>query len=312
MKRTIKNTIAVIGAIAMFSTTGAMLPSAEVYGAPAQTAAVLIEANNGLNPPALREYKATANSATLSWKPVSGAIGYRVYRKVGSNWVKVKTLSGTSFTEKGLAPYSSYQYKVKAYKKKSGKTFWGKASRVQTVTTLPAAPTFKAFSATKDSIRVNWQGVKCDGYQLYMSENGGAYTKVATVKSASVGTYKIKNLKSGTKYTFKLRAYGRRADNNRVITSTFVKKAKSTVKNTDGEPAYGTVSYDNKDGIAGWVSCYVTTKWSNGNWNVNAVLSAHQEMTSEVCQIISPYVVPNRDGKYENETLKSQLWVYLG
>ena len=42
MKRTIKNTIAVIGAIAMFSTTGAMLPSAEVYGAPAQTAAVLI------------------------------------------------------------------------------------------------------------------------------------------------------------------------------------------------------------------------------------------------------------------------------
>ncbi|MCB6616475.1 hypothetical protein, partial [Ruminococcus sp. 210702-SL.1.03] len=68
MKRTIKNTIAVIGAIAMFSTTGAMLPSAEVYGAPVQTAAVLVEANNGLNPPALREYKVTANSATLSWK----------------------------------------------------------------------------------------------------------------------------------------------------------------------------------------------------------------------------------------------------
>ena len=42
MKRTIKNTIAVIGAIAMFSTTGAMLPSAEVYGAHAQTAAVFI------------------------------------------------------------------------------------------------------------------------------------------------------------------------------------------------------------------------------------------------------------------------------
>ena len=227
MKRTIKNTIAVIGAIAMFSTTGAMLPSAEVYGAPAQTAAILIEANNGLNPPALREYKVTANSATLSWKPVSGAIGYRVYRKVGSNWVKVKTLSRTSYTEKGLAPYSSYQYKVKAYKKKLGKTFWGKASRVQTVTTLPEAPKFKTFSATKDSIRVNWQCVKCDGYQLYMSENGGAYTKVATVKGASVGTYKIKNLKSGTKYTFKLRAYGRRADTNGVITSAMIKKSKS-------------------------------------------------------------------------------------
>ena len=307
MKRTIKNTIAVIGAIAMFSTTGAMLPSAEVYGAPAQTAAVLIEANNGLNPPALREYKATANSATLSWKPVSGAIGYRVYRKVGSNWVKVKTLSGTSFTEKGLAPYSSYQYKVKAYKKKSGKTFWGKASRVQSVTTLPEAPTFKAFSATKDSIRVNWQGVKCDGYQLYMSENGGAYTKVTTIKSPSTGTYKIKNLKSGTKYTFKLRAYGRRADTNGVITSTMIKKSKSTQSNNE-KPAYGTVSLDeNKVFEDGWVICSMRAVWENGFWNVSAF-----NASEEAFKYAKPYGIPKRNGKYEGEEIWTQAFVYLG
>ena len=305
MIRTIKNTIAVIGAIAMFSTTGAMLPSAEVYGAPAQTAAVLIEANNGLNPPALREYKATANSATLSWKPVSGAIGYRVYRKVGSNWVKVKTLSGTSFTEKGLAPYSSYQYKVKAYKKKSGKTFWGKASRVQSVTTLPEAPTFKAFSATKDSIRVNWQGVKCDGYQLYMSENGGAYTKVATVKGASVGTYKIKNLKSGTKYTFKLRAYGRRADTNGVITGTMIKKSKSTQSNVV-KPEYGTVTYEDMSEYPGWERCYVTATWKNGDWDILTFSS------QEVFDLAYSYVVPNRDGAYEGEIVRTGVWVYIG
>ena len=305
MKRTIKNTIAVIGAIAMFSTTGAMLPSAEVYGAPAQTAAILIEANNGLNPPALREYKVTANSATLSWKPVSGAIGYRVYRKVGSNWVKVKTLSSTSYTEKGLAPYSTYQYKVKAYKKKSGKTFWGKASRVQTVTTLPEAPKFKAFSSTKDSIRVNWQGVKCDGYQLYMSENGGAYTKVATVKGASVGTYKIKNLKSGTKYTFKLRAYGRRADTNGVITGTMVKKSKST-QSSVVNPEYGTVTYEDMKGQAGWESCYAIAEWSNGNWEITTFVS------QEIYDLARSYIIPNRDGAYEGEIVETKVWVYLG
>ena len=305
MKRTIKNTIAVIGAIAMFSTTGAMLPSAEVYGAPAQTAAVLIEANNGLNPPALREYKATANSATLSWKPVSGAIGYRVYRKVGSNWVKVKTLSGTSYTEKGLAPYSSYQYKVKAYKKKSGKTFWGKASRVQTVTTLPAAPTFKAFSATKDSIRVNWQGVKCDGYQLYMSENGGAYTKVATVKGASVGTYKIKNLKSGTKYTFKLRAYGRRADTNGVITSAMIKKSKST-QSSVVNPEYGTVTYEDMSEKDGWYSCRIIAIWKDAGWEVSAMTSG------DIFEFAYPYGIPNRDGAYYGEIVVTLVYVYLG
>ena len=305
MKRTIKNTIAVIGAIAMFSTTGAMLPSAEVYGAPAQTAAILIEANNGLNPPALCEYKVTANSATLSWKPVSGAIGYRVYRKVGSNWVKVKTLSGTSYTEKGLAPYSSYRYKVKAYKKKSGKTFWGKASRVQTATTLPEAPKFKAFSATKDSIRVNWQGVKCDGYQLYMSENGGAYTKVATVKGASAGTYKVKNLKSGTKYTFKLRAYGRRADTNGVITSAMIKKSKSTQSNVV-KPEYGTVTYEDMKGQAGWESCYAIAEWSNGNWEITTFVS------QEIYDLARSYIIPNRDGAYEGEIVETKVWVYLG
>ena len=305
MKRTIKNTIAVIGAIAMFSTTAAMLPSAEVYGAPVQTAAVLVEANNGLNPPALREYKVTANSATLSWKPVSGAIGYRVYRKVGSNWVKVKTLSGTRYTEKGLAPYSSYRYKVKAYKKKSGKTFWGKASRVQTVTTLPKAPKFKAFSSTKDAIRVNWQGVKCDGYQLYMSENGGAYTKVATVKGASVGTYKIKNLKSGTKYTFKLRAYGRRADTNGVITGTMVKKSKST-QSSVVNPEYGTVTYEDMKGQAGWVQCYAIASWEDGSWNIYTFVS------QEVYDLAYSYIVPNRDGSYEGEEVETEVWVYLG
>ena len=110
MKTTIKKLIALPAAAAIMCSTAAMLPSAEVYGAPVQTAAVLVEANNGLNPPALREYKVTANSATISWKPVSGAIGYRIYRKVGSNWVKVKTLCealiSTPTLKSGNRPYS--------------------------------------------------------------------------------------------------------------------------------------------------------------------------------------------------------------
>ena len=306
MNTTIKKLIALPAAAAIMCSTAAMLPSAEVYGAPVQTAAVLIEANNGLNPPALREYKVTANSATLSWKPVSGAIGYRIYRKVGSNWVKVKTLSSTSYTEKGLAPYSTYQYKVKAYKKKSGKTFWGKASRIQSVTTLPEAPKFKAFSSTKDAVRVNWQGVKCDGYQLYMSENGGAYTKVATIKGASAGTYKVKNLKSGTKYTFKLRAYGRRADNNRVITGAAIVKAKTTVKDNNVQPEYGTVSTEYKGGQAGWVVCNGISVWKNGKWETTTTSS------EEAFKFAEPYLTPQKPGTYEGESIEGIVWVYLG
>ena len=176
---------------------------------------------------------------------------------------------------------------------------------MQTVTTLPEAPKFKAFSATKDSIRVNWQGVKCDGYQLYMSENGGAYTKVATVKGASVGTYKIKNLKSGTKYTFKLRAYGRRADTNGVITSTMIKKSKST-QSSVVKPEYGTVTYEDMGWVDGWEMCYMCAEWKNGSWEISTFDSA------EAFKFAKPYGTPNRNGAYERELVETLVYVYLG
>ena len=138
-----------------------------------------------------------------------------------------------------------------------------------------------------------------------MSENGGAYTKVATVKGASVGTYKIKNLKSGTKYTFKLRAYGRRADTNGVITGTMVKKSKST-QSSVVNPEYGTVSYEDMKGQAGWESCYAIAEWSNGNWEITTFVS------QEIYDLARSYIIPNRDGAYEGEIVETKVWVYLG
>jgi len=56
----------------------------------------------------------TSSSVSLSWSPSSdnvGVAGYRVLR----NGAQVGTASGTSFTDSGLAPSTSYSYAVRAY-----------------------------------------------------------------------------------------------------------------------------------------------------------------------------------------------------
>lgn len=227
MKHTIKTTLAVIGAAAMFSTAGALLPSAEGYTAAADTS-IILEAAKAPSAPSIKSYESTANSVALKWGAVKGASGYRVYRKSGGKWVKVKTLySGASCTDKNLQPYTAYEYKVKAFTKTSRGTVWGKSCAAYMTTTRPETIKFKPCSATEDAIRLNWYKVKCDGYQVFMKQNG-VYKKIATIRNSGTTTYKVKGLADGTKYGFKIRAYGRKSENNDILYGNCGKKNKST------------------------------------------------------------------------------------
>ena len=59
--------------------------------------------------------------AKITWKKVSGASGYAIYRSTSKNgsYQKIKTLksgSTLSFTDTNLKSRKNYYYKVKAYK----------------------------------------------------------------------------------------------------------------------------------------------------------------------------------------------------
>lgn len=77
----------------------------------------------------------------ISWKKVSGATGYRVYRKTSNDteWVKVVTTSKTKVvdTECNGEPESKVKYTVKAYVKANGKVTWSSNSKTVSVK-LPA------------------------------------------------------------------------------------------------------------------------------------------------------------------------------
>jgi poly(3-hydroxybutyrate) depolymerase len=66
-----------------------------------------------LQPPAgLAVGTTTSNSVTLSWTAAGGATGYNVYRD-GSR-VNASAVTGTSYTDSGLAASTTYHYQVSA------------------------------------------------------------------------------------------------------------------------------------------------------------------------------------------------------
>lgn len=88
----------------------------------------------------LKASAASTTSVKLSWKKVSGANGYEIYRYVGNGDSKydngegsfskkqlIKTIKKSTtktYTDKGLTAGESYGYVVRAYRIKNGKTYY--------------------------------------------------------------------------------------------------------------------------------------------------------------------------------------------
>ena len=71
----------------------------------------------------------------LTWKKVSNATAYMVYRKTSGSkkWTRVKTTKSTSFTNTGLKSGRNYTYKVISYKQSGVKRSFSKYSKGKTV-----------------------------------------------------------------------------------------------------------------------------------------------------------------------------------
>ncbi len=170
-------------------------------------------------------------------------------------------------------------YKLSVASKRSGigrytvkVTFIGKYSGTKNVyfTILPGKPaTVKASSQTTSSVKLTWSKVSgAAGYTVYRySPSKKAYVKAGTTEGTSLT---VKGLLTGTKYTFKVVAYGK-TSGGKVYNSegyTLLKTAtktktpeltKVTASSTKGK-AY--VYHSNVSGETGYTVYYSTSKTS--------------------------------------------------
>ncbi len=120
-------------------------------------------------PAAPKGFKGTAVNTTsikLSWKKVSGAKSYVIYKKSGSKYVKLITLSGkyTSYTVKKLKANTKYYYKI-AVKTAKGTSKLSAAISAKTKSASSGSENLVAKNALIKG--GNWEWISSAGVMMY-------------------------------------------------------------------------------------------------------------------------------------------------
>ena len=160
-------------------------------------------------PTNLKAKLVTATKANISWNAVSGATGYEVFRSTSSNgtYSKCGAVTTTNRDCPGLTSWTTYYFKVRAYKEVNGKTIYGSYSSpvcIMAKGTIPKDVKAQILTATK--IRLSWTAQPgASGYEVFRStSSSGTYSKCGAVTTA----YRdCPGLTTGTRYYFKVRSY---------------------------------------------------------------------------------------------------------
>ena len=155
----------------------------------------------------VKAYNIDDDEINLKWKKVKGADGYQVKIYSKGEWKAVGLTKKTNFEVDDRKSATKYKFKVRAYELKKGKRVYGKYSSVVEAATEPdEVENVKASSKTKNTVTLKWSKVpRASRYQVYIYDSAkGKYVRKVTVKSNSAT---VKELKAGTSYKFKVRAY---------------------------------------------------------------------------------------------------------
>ena len=230
---------------------------------------------------AVKPSKVTAvkskDKVELTWSASPGATGYCVYQKSGNSWKEVLNTGKTKHTFDGAKASGKYTYYVQPYIETESDVIWSDRTQVTAFdkTVKPAKLTAKQ---TITTITLSWSKVTgATGYRVY--KYNSKTKKYEYLKSTTGTSLKIIDLKSGTKYKFKIRAYVKNSGtvygqySSVLETSTRTKtpsitdiyskaKGKAVVKwsNVTGESGFQLYYATSKDGTYKKVKSYEANK----------------------------------------------------
>ena len=146
----------------------------------------------------------TNGKPKLTWKAVTGASKYYIYRSTdGKTFKYYEKTTKTSFTDSKSASGKKYYYKVKAVTVVNGKAIVSGYSNVKSIFTSLAKPTVKITTASGKP-KLTWGKVTgADKYYVYRSTDGKTFKHFATTTKLS---YTNTSAKKGTKYYYKVKA----------------------------------------------------------------------------------------------------------
>ena len=149
---------------------------------------------------------------TLTWKKVSKAEGYLIYRQDSSDSKfyqigTVKSGSTLTYTDTVKSNNKTYTYKVQAYNTNNGRQGVGAYSSTKSAKTLAKAKITGITSSNEEVLKISWKKVSgAKGYIISRStsKNSG-YKKIDTVTGKT--SYSDDTVKAGKTYYYKVEAY---------------------------------------------------------------------------------------------------------
>ncbi len=215
-----------------------------------------------LSTPTLSSVKNSSSGSTVTWKKVTGAAGYKVYRKTGSgDWKLIATTTNNTkftYTDKTAKSGKTYSYSVQAYYSKTTGTYNTTGLKLKRL----ATPQVETTVYTK-TIKLSWDKISgAKEYAVYRKASGESkWKKIATTSKLYYKDTAVKNNKT---YSYRVRAInGKTTSAYKTIKQLFLSTPKlSSVKNTRNgvEIKWGKVS--------GAQSYKVYRKTGSGSWKL--------------------------------------------
>ena len=154
------------------------------------------------------------NSSTgkprLTWKAVSGAVSYRIYRSEsrGTGYSLLGTTSSTSYVNTGAAAGKTYYYRVKAVNRDGMASGYSNIVSGKAKAAAPAAPSVTSGNSSTGKPRLTWKAVSgAVSYRIYRSESRGTgYSLLGTTSSTS---YVNTGAAAGKTYYYRVKAVNR-------------------------------------------------------------------------------------------------------
>lgn len=171
-----------------------------------------------LSAPVMEKPSNSSLGVQVAWSKVTGAAGYRIYRKSSKDagWKKVKTISSAKtldWIDTSSGNGKEYWYTVKAYAKNDGQTWWsGRAVLDKSVVRLNTS-SITSLTAGTGKFAVKWnKNSKVEGYQVkYATNKNFTNAKTSKVNGNAQVSKTVKNLKKGTYYVC-VRSFKKAAD----------------------------------------------------------------------------------------------------
>ncbi len=167
-----------------------------------------------------------SGKAKLSWKAVSGATKYWIYRSTdGKTYKQYTSTTKLTYTDSKSKSGTKYYYKVRAIAVVNNTNVGSAYSTAKSFMTTMAKPTVK-ITTTNGKPKLSWSKVTgADRYYIYRSTDGKNFKYYTTTTKLS---YTNTGAKKGTKYYYKVKAIcsSNTAANSALSTAVSIKATK--------------------------------------------------------------------------------------